>query len=54
MVVVMKQIILQRKRKELDPMIKLLNDISDVECQCKESEEFCRNFHVPGIQDFKN
>ncbi len=42
MVVVIKQIILQRKRKELDPMLKVLEDISDVECQCKESEEFCR------------
>lgn len=42
MVTVMKQIILQRKRKELDPMIKVLEDISQVECQCKESEEFCR------------
>ena len=42
MVTVMKQIILQRKRKELDPMIKVLEDISSVECRCKESEEFCR------------
>jgi DNA-binding transcriptional regulator GbsR (MarR family) len=42
MVTVVKQIILQRKRKELDPMIKVLEDISDVECHCKESEEFCR------------
>ena len=42
MVTVMKQIILQRKRKELDPMIKVLEDISTVECQCKDSEEFCR------------
>jgi len=42
MVTVMKQIILQRKRKELDPMIRVLEDISHVECQCSESEEFCR------------
>jgi DNA-binding transcriptional regulator GbsR (MarR family) len=42
MITVVKQVILQRKRKELDPMIKLLNEISSVECKCKESEEFCR------------
>ena len=45
MVTVVKQIILQRKRKELDPMIKVLDDISEVECKCKESEEFCRMVH---------
>lgn len=45
MVIVMKQIILQRKRKELDPMIKVLEDISSVEGRCKESEEFCRMIH---------
>lgn len=42
MITVMKQIILQRKRKELDPMIKVLEEISKVECNCEESEEFCR------------
>jgi DNA-binding transcriptional regulator GbsR (MarR family) len=42
MVTVIKQIILQRKRKELDPMIKVLDEISHVECECKDSEEFCR------------
>ena len=42
MITVVKQIILQRKRKELDPMIKILEEISDVDCKCKESEEFCR------------
>ena len=45
MIVVIKQIILQRKRKELDPMVKLLEEISEVECKCKESEEFCRTIH---------
>ena len=39
---VFKQIILHRKKKELDPMIKVLKEISCVEGQCKESEEFCR------------
>lgn len=42
MITVMKQIILQRKRKELDPMIKVLEEISHVEGDCNESEEFCR------------
>lgn len=42
MITVIKQIILQRKRKELDPMLKVLQEISDVECKCKDSEEFCR------------
>lgn len=40
--VVFKQIILNRKKKELDPMIKVLNEISCVEEHCEESEEFCR------------
>ncbi len=38
----MKQIILHRKRRELDPMLKVLNEISEVEGNCEESEEFCR------------
>ncbi|MDX1476926.1 MAG: transcriptional regulator [Saprospiraceae bacterium] len=38
----MKQIILHRKRKELDPMVKVLNEISCVESQCPDSAEFCR------------
>lgn len=50
MIIVMKQIILQRKRKELDPMIKVLQEISDVECSCQESEEFCRT--VNELKDF--
>ena len=38
----MKQIILQRKRKELDPMLKVLGEISCVESKCADSAEFCR------------
>ena len=38
----MKQIILHRKRRELDPMVKVLDEISIVESHCKESAEFCR------------
>lgn len=39
---VMKQIILHRKKKELDPMVKVLQDISCVKSECKDSAEFCR------------
>lgn len=39
---VLQNIIAQRKRKELDPMISVLNEISSVESQCAESEEFCK------------
>lgn len=39
--VVMKQIIKHRKKKELDPLIKVLSEISCVESNCSESEEFC-------------
>lgn len=42
MVVMMKQIILRRKRKELDPMVKVLDEISCVESRCPDSQEFCR------------
>lgn len=38
----MKQIILHRKRRELDPMIKVLDEISEVEGNCEHSEEFCK------------
>ena len=38
----MKQIVLHRKRRELDPMIKVLDEISLVESNCTESAEFCK------------
>lgn len=37
-----KAVIAMRKKKELDPMIKILNEISTVEASCAESQEFCR------------
>ncbi len=40
--VVVKQIITQRKKKELEPMIKVLDEITSVEGVCEESEEFCK------------
>ena len=45
---VMKQIIRHRKQKELDPMIRMLNEISCVESECPESKEFCQT-----IKDLK-
>ena len=39
---VMKQIIRHRKQKELDPMIRMLNEISCVENECPDSQEFCQ------------
>jgi len=39
---VVRQIILHRKKKELDPIVKLLNDLSDVDPVCEKSEEFCK------------
>ncbi len=41
MSLVVKQIITHRKKKELEPMIKILDEISSVEGECEDSEEFC-------------
>lgn len=35
-------IIKQRKKKELDPMIELLERMSTIKPQCSESQEFCK------------
>lgn len=40
--VVIRQIIIHRKKKELEPIVKLLNELSAVEPQCQESAEFCK------------
>ena len=37
-----RQILKKRKSKELDPMLELLSQISSVQGNCEESEEFCR------------
>ncbi|MCG8329659.1 MAG: transcriptional regulator [Chitinophagales bacterium] len=37
---VVKQIIIQRKKKELEPMLRILDEISSVEANDQESEEF--------------
>ena len=37
---VFKQILIHRKKKELDPLLKVLNEVSDVEPQCPMSSAF--------------
>jgi DNA-binding transcriptional regulator GbsR (MarR family) len=39
---VVKKIVIQRKKKELEPVIKVLDEISAVEGQCQDSDEFCK------------
>jgi DNA-binding transcriptional regulator GbsR (MarR family) len=41
-ITMLKLIILQRKKRELDPMVKVLEEISLVESNCQDSAEFCR------------
>jgi len=38
---VLKCIIAQRKKKELEPLIKVLDEITEVEGMCSKSTEFC-------------
>lgn len=42
---VIKKVIVQRKKKELEPMIKTLDEISAVEGLCEDSEAFCKVVH---------
>ncbi len=39
---IFKKIIVQRKRKELDPMVSLMQELSHVDGVCNESKEFCK------------
>ncbi|MBL7775155.1 MAG: transcriptional regulator [Saprospiraceae bacterium] len=39
--VVVRQIILHRKKKELEPMLKVLDEVAGVEANCPHSESFC-------------
>jgi DNA-binding transcriptional regulator GbsR (MarR family) len=48
MYIVFRQIVLQRKKQELEPILDLLEECSAVEEKCKESAEFC---HV--VKDIK-
>jgi DNA-binding transcriptional regulator GbsR (MarR family) len=38
---VVRQIIINRKKRELDPMLKVLDEVGCVEENCPESEHFC-------------
>ena len=40
--IVIRQIITHRKKKELEPMIKVLDEIAGVQAICEESQEFCK------------
>jgi len=39
---VFKQIIKQRKKKELEPLVTLLDSLSEVKPNCEDSDEFCK------------
>ena len=39
---VVKKIVIQRKKKELEPVLKILDEISAVEGKCEKSDEFCK------------
>ena len=42
---VVKRIIIQRKKKELEPILRMLNEISEVEVTDKDSEEFAKTIN---------
>ena len=46
---IFRQVIHHRRKKELDPMMQVLEDISTVKAECPASEEFCNV-----VQDLKN
>ena len=39
---IVKKIVIQRKKRELEPVVKMLDDISAVESHCTDSDEFCK------------
>ena len=39
---VVKRIVIQRKKKELEPILRVLNEISEIEVKDEESEEFAK------------
>lgn len=39
---VVKRIVIQRKKKELEPILRLLNDVGEVDTKNKEDEEFAK------------
>lgn len=49
---VFKLIVVRRKKKELDPMLSLLDQMSSVESSCPQSDEFCKV--VKELKHFSN
>src|SRR5690606_227801 len=47
---IFRQVVQQRRKKELDPMLEVLGDISKVEAGCPDSTEFCKV--VTDLKDF--
>ncbi|MEM6726829.1 MAG: MarR family transcriptional regulator [Bacteroidota bacterium] len=45
---IVRQIIVQRKKKELEPIVKILNEVSDVEDDSEEAQNFLKV-----VQEFK-
>lgn len=39
---VFRRILIQRKKKELEPMLKVLDEVSQVDGMCEHSSEFCK------------
>lgn len=39
---ILRAVISNRKKKELEPLIQVLEEVSAVEAQCPDSDEFCR------------
>jgi DNA-binding transcriptional regulator GbsR (MarR family) len=39
---VFRRILLERKKKELEPMLKVLDELAAVNGDCKDSDEFCK------------
>jgi DNA-binding transcriptional regulator GbsR (MarR family) len=49
---VFRRIVIKRKKKELEPMLKVLDELSSVEEHCKESKVFCDT--IKDIKLFSN
>ena len=49
---IFKAVITARKKKELDPMLKVLEEMKSVEGLCEESNEFCKV--VKGLHQFSS
>jgi DNA-binding transcriptional regulator GbsR (MarR family) len=43
--VVVKQIIIHRKKRELEPMLQILDELAEVQDMCQQSKAFCHVVH---------